>query len=123
MRRNTFLVSCVGGAVALVAAGAVGTHLLAGTESTSELDRHSSVTVDGHRALSADIVAGRTASRYHALPWVGRKVTDVSCPTGLKAVAGAMITCTGKGGDGRNVDIPVRVVRADSHSVTWTFQR
>ncbi|MFJ4077411.1 hypothetical protein ACIP2Z_00445 [Streptomyces iakyrus] len=40
----------------------------------------------------------------------------MSCPTGLKAVAGAMITCTGKGGDGRDVDIPVRVVRADSHS-------
>ncbi|WP_403551288.1 hypothetical protein [Streptomyces iakyrus] len=47
----------------------------------------------------------------------------MSCPTGLKAVAGAMITCTGKGGDGRDADIPVRVVRADSHSVTWTFQR
>ncbi|MFI2721233.1 DUF4333 domain-containing protein [Streptomyces collinus] len=123
MQRNTFLVSVVGGAVALVAVGAVGTHLLAGTESTSELDRYSSVTVDGHRALSADIVAGRTAGRYHALPWVGEKLTDVSCPTGLKAVAGAMITCTGRGGDGRDVDIPVRVVRADSHSVTWTFQR
>ncbi|MEU2746062.1 hypothetical protein ABZ613_07170 [Streptomyces collinus] len=90
MQRNTFLVSVVGGAVALVAVGAVGTHLLAGTESTSELDRYSSVTVDGHRALSADIAAGRTAGRYHALPWVGKELTGVSCPTGLKAVAGAM---------------------------------
>jgi hypothetical protein len=80
MQRNTFLVSVVGGAVALVAVGAVGTHLLAGTESTSELDRHSSVTVDGHRALSAEIVAGRTAGRYHALPWVGKELTDVFLP-------------------------------------------
>ncbi|WVG07658.1 DUF4333 domain-containing protein [Streptomyces iakyrus] len=77
----------------------------------------------GRGPLDADIVAGRTAGRYHALPWVGKELTDVSCPTGLKAVAGAMITCTGKGGDGRDADIPVRVVRADSHSVTWTFQR
>ncbi|WP_298559715.1 DUF4333 domain-containing protein [Streptomyces luteogriseus] len=123
MQRETFLVSVVGGAVALVAVGAVGTHLLAGTESTSELDRHSSVTVDGHRALSGKVVAGRTVGRYHALPWVGEKLTHVSCPTGLKAVAGAMITCTGEGGDGRDVDIPVRVVRADNHSVTWRFER
>ena len=71
MQRETFLVSVVGGAVALVSVGAVGTHLLAGTESTSELDRHSSVTVDGQRALSGKVVAGRTVGRYHALPWVG----------------------------------------------------
>ncbi|GGW96378.1 DUF4333 domain-containing protein [Streptomyces lomondensis] len=123
MQRDKFLVSVVGGAVALVAVGAVGTHLLAGAESTSELDRYTSVTVDGHRALAANVVAGRTEGRYHALPWVGKEVSHVSCPRGLKAVAGAMITCTGEGGDGRAVDIPVRVVKADSHSVTWKFER
>ncbi|MEU3932486.1 hypothetical protein AB0E85_10655 [Streptomyces sp. NPDC029044] len=53
----------------------------------------------------------------------GPKAVAVSCPTAPKAVAGAMITCTGRGGEERDVDIPVRVVRADSGSVTRTSGR
>jgi hypothetical protein len=46
----------------------------------------------------------------------------VSCPTGLKAVAGASITCTAKA-DGTRVEIPVSVVEADDESITWKFER
>ena len=123
MQPSKFLVGAVGGATALVALGGLGTYLLSGTESTSELDRYSSVQVDGHKALSGKIVAGRAESRYHPLPWVGKKVSGVTCPTGLKAVAGATITCTGKSTDGRSVDIPVSVVKATGSSVTWKFER
>jgi hypothetical protein len=122
MQRSKFLVGVVGGAAALVAVGGVGTSLLSGTESTSGLDEHTRVTVDGYRALSGEIVAGRTQSKYHPLPWVGEKVSDVSCPTGLKAVAGATITCTARSG-GADVSIPVRVVKAEAGSVTWKFER
>ena len=122
MQRSKFLVGVVGGATAVVAIGGVGTYLLSGTQSTSGLDRHTTVTVDGHKALSAGIVAGRTLSKYHPLPWVGEKVSDVSCPTGLKAVPGATITCTGRSG-GKDVSIPVSVVKADATSVTWKFER
>ncbi|MFF4249953.1 DUF4333 domain-containing protein [Streptomyces sp. NPDC001663] len=123
MQPSKFLVGAVGGATALVALGGLGTYLLSGTESTSELDRYSSVQVDGHKALSGKIVAGRAESKYHPLPWVGKKVSGVTCPTGLKAVAGATITCTGKSTDGRSVDIPVSVVKATGSSVTWKFER
>ncbi|WP_369174068.1 DUF4333 domain-containing protein [Streptomyces sp. R28] len=68
-------------------------------------------------------VAGRTEGRIHPLPWVGDKVSGVTCPTGLKAVAGATITCTGENSDGATVDIPVRVTQADAKSVTWKFER
>ena len=122
MQRSKFLVGVVGGATAVVAVGGVGTHLLSGTRSTSGLDARTTVTVDGHKALSGALVAGRTQSKYHPLPWVGTKVSDVSCPTGLKAVAGATITCTGRTG-GKDVSIRVSVVRADAKSVTWTFER
>ncbi|MFI9828624.1 DUF4333 domain-containing protein [Streptomyces sp. NPDC051913] len=123
MRRNKFLVGVVGGAAATLALGGLGTHLLSGTESTSRLDADSTATVDGHKALSSTIVAGRTQSRYHPLPWVGDKIHDVTCPSGLKAVAGASLTCTGKKGDGSTVDIPVTVVKATASSVTWKFER
>ncbi|MEU9345244.1 DUF4333 domain-containing protein [Streptomyces sp. NPDC048278] len=123
MQRNRFVVGVVGGATAAVAVGALGTHLLADPESTSRLDSHSTVTVDGHKALAATIVAGRTQSRYHPLPWVGDEVTGVTCPTGLKAVAGAAVTCTGKKTDGSEVRIPVSVVKATDSSVTWKFER
>ncbi|MFJ9632514.1 DUF4333 domain-containing protein [Streptomyces sp. NPDC101175] len=121
--QSRFVIGVIGGATAAVALGAVGTHLLSGTQSTTELDAHSTVMVDGHKALSAGIVAGRTQSRYHPLPWVGDKVSGVSCPTGLKAVAGATVTCTGKTSDGKKVDIPVHVVKASADSVTWKFDR
>ncbi|TLS47612.1 DUF4333 domain-containing protein [Streptomyces montanus] len=123
MQRSKFLVGIVGGATAVLAIGGVGTYLLSGTESTSELDEHTTVTVGGHKALAGDIVAGRAQSKYHPLPWVGDKVSAVTCPSGLKAVAGATITCTGKNNDGKNVDIPVTVVKATSDSVTWKFER
>ncbi|MEH0416974.1 DUF4333 domain-containing protein [Streptomyces sp. B21-083] len=117
------LISVIGGATAAVALAGVGTHLLAGTESTTSLDKYTAVTVDGHRALSGGIVAGRAQSKFHPLPWVGTKVSQVSCPTGLKAVAGASITCTGHTGKGKDIDIPVTVVKATNTSVTWKFER
>ncbi|MEH0541714.1 DUF4333 domain-containing protein [Streptomyces sp. B21-105] len=123
MQRNKFLVGAVGGATAVVALGGIGTHLLSGTESTTGLDARTTVSVDGHRALAANIVAGRTESKYHPLPWVGDKVSGVTCPTGLKAVAGATLTCTGKKSDGKTVRIPVRVTKAGAKSVTWAFER
>ncbi|MER6560148.1 DUF4333 domain-containing protein [Streptomyces sp. NPDC001027] len=123
MQRSTFLIGIVGGATAVVALGGVGTYLLSGTESTTGLDAHTTVSVDGHRALSATIVAGRTESKYHPLPWVGDKLSGVTCPTGLKAVAGATLTCVGKKADGETVEIPVRVTEAGAKSVTWAFER
>ncbi|MFE1835645.1 DUF4333 domain-containing protein [Streptomyces sviceus] len=121
--QRKFLVGVVGGVTAAVALGGLGTYLLSGTESTSSLDKYSTVSVDGHRALAANIVAGRTESKYHPLPWVGDKLSGVTCPTALKAVAGATITCTGKKNDGKTVEIPVRVTKADAKAVTWKFER
>lgn len=123
MQRNKFLVGVGGGVTAVAALGGLGTYLLIGTESTSRLDEYSTASVDGHKALAANIVAGRTESKYHPLPWVGDKLSDVTCPTGLKAVTGATLTCTGKNSDGATVKIPVRVTQADAKSVTWKFER
>lgn len=123
MQRSKFLVGVVAGATTVVALGGLGTCLLSGTESTSGLDEAGTASVDGHRALAAWVVAGRTASKYHPLPWVGDKLSGVTCPTGLKAVAGATVTCTGKKADGKTVEIPVRVTKADARSVTWKFER
>ncbi|MFE1840446.1 DUF4333 domain-containing protein [Streptomyces sviceus] len=123
MQRSKFLIGVGGGVTAVLALAGLGTYLLAGTESTTGLDDHTTTSVDGHRALVANIVAGRTESKYHPLPWVGDKVSDVTCPTGLKAVTGATLTCTGKKSDGSTVKIPVRVTKADATSVTWKFER
>ncbi|NUP21799.1 MAG: DUF4333 domain-containing protein [Streptomyces sp.] len=123
MLRSKFTIGVIGGVTAVVAVGGLGTYLFAGTESTSGLDRQSTVSVGGHKALAAYVVAGRTASKFHPLPWVGVKLTGVACPTGLKAVTGASITCTGRKSDGDVVDIPVRVIKADAKSVTWKFDR
>ncbi|KMS76191.1 hypothetical protein ACM01_05605 [Streptomyces viridochromogenes] len=123
MQSNRFAIGVAGGVTAVVALGGLGTWLFSGTESTSGLDDHSTATVGGHRALAEWVVAGRTESKYHPLPWVGDKLTGVSCPTGLKAVAGASIICTGKKSDGEVVRIPVRVTQADAKSVTWKFER
>ncbi|MFF4271880.1 DUF4333 domain-containing protein [Streptomyces sp. NPDC001536] len=123
MQRSKFLIGAIGGATAVVAVGGLGTYLLSGTESTTGLDSSSSATVDGHKALSAQIVAGRTQSKYHPLPWVGEKVTGVTCPTALKAVAGATVTCTGRTQGGTAIDIPVSVVKTTSDSVAWKFDR
>ncbi|MER5210310.1 DUF4333 domain-containing protein [Streptomyces sp. NPDC002838] len=118
-----FLVGVVGGATAVVAVGGLGTHLLAGTESNTGLGEYSTVTVDGHKALAPSIVATRTQNKYHPLPWIGEQVTGVTCPTGLKAVAGTTLTCTGKDSDGKTVSIPVRVIKAGAKSITWKFER
>ncbi|WP_234441218.1 hypothetical protein [Streptomyces scabiei] len=60
-----------GVAVAAVAVGGGGlTHAMSGTESTTGLDRFTTVTVDGHKALSGKTVAGRTSSKYSPLPWI-----------------------------------------------------
>ncbi|GGN00756.1 DUF4333 domain-containing protein [Streptomyces fuscichromogenes] len=123
MQRSKFLIGALGGVTAAFALGGLGTYLLSGTESTTGLDERTTVSVDGHRALAANIVEGRTESKYHPLPWVGDKLTAVSCPTGLKAVAGATVTCTGEKRGGGSVDIPVRVIKAGAKSVTWTFER
>ncbi|MDX3451731.1 DUF4333 domain-containing protein [Streptomyces sp. ME02-8801-2C] len=117
------LISVIGGATAAVALAGVGTYLLAGTESTTALDEYTTVLVDGHKALAANIVAGRTKGKFHPVPWVGTKVSKVSCPTGLKAVTGARITCTGRTAKGKDIDIPVTVVKATATSVTWKFER
>lgn len=105
-----------------LALGVLGTLLLSGTESTTELSQYDTVTVDGHKALAPNIVAGRTQSKYHPLPWVGAQV-HVSCPTGLKAVTGTTITCTGKRNNGTTVDIPVTVIKATDSHITWKFER
>ncbi|MEU6223374.1 DUF4333 domain-containing protein [Streptomyces sp. NPDC047042] len=117
------LISVIGGATAAVALAGVGTYLIAGTESTTALDEYTTVLVDGHKALASNIVALRTQGKFHPVPWVGTKVSDVSCPTGLKAVAGARITCTGRTAKGKDIDIPVTVVKATATSVTWKFER
>ena len=122
MQRTT-LVSAVGGVAGAAVVLGLGTCLLSGTESNTGLSDDTAVSVDGHRALAANIVAGRTESKYHPLPWVGVKLTDVSCPSGLKAVAGATVTCTGRKSGGGTVDIPVTVVKASAKSVTWKFDR
>lgn len=123
MQSSRFGIGVAGGVTAVLALGGLGTYLYSGAESTSGLDDHSTATVDGHRALAGWVVASRTESKYHPLPWVGDKLTGVTCPTGLKAVAGASITCTGRKSDGEVVRIPVRVTKADAQSVTWKFER
>ncbi|MGW0582348.1 DUF4333 domain-containing protein [Streptomyces sp. NPDC002920] len=123
MRSSKFVVGAIGGAAAVVAVGGLGTYLLSGTESTTGLDDISTVEVGGQRALAPNILAGRIQSKYHPLPWVARHVSSVTCPSGLKAVAGATLTCVGTESGGKKVDIPVSVVKADADSVTWKFER
>ncbi|GAA3796027.1 hypothetical protein ACFS5L_33065 [Streptomyces phyllanthi] len=108
-------------AVVLVGGGVL-TYVMSGTESTTGLDGGTTATVDGQKALPGGIVAGRTESKYHPLPWIGTEVKGVECPD-LKAVAGTKVTCTGKGDDGEALSIPVTVVKATGSSVTWKFER
>ncbi|WP_416968755.1 DUF4333 domain-containing protein [Streptomyces sp. 4F14] len=123
MQRSRFLVGVLGGVAAVGVLGGLVTYLMSGTESTTGLDEYTTVKVDGERALSANIVAGRTEAKYHPLPWVGDKLSGVTCPSGLKAVAGASITCRGEKSGGGTVEIPVRVTKADANSITWAFDR
>jgi hypothetical protein len=121
--QRKFIIGVVGGASAVLGVAGVGVYALSGTESTTALDTYNTVQVDGQKALSSNIVAGRVQSKYHPLPLIGVKVHDVRCPTGLKAVAGATVSCSGKKADGSSVDIPVSVVKATGDSVTWKFER
>ncbi|MCT9075081.1 DUF4333 domain-containing protein [Streptomyces fulvoviolaceus] len=117
-----FLAGVVGGAAAMAGLFWLATALIARSESTTELNQYDTMLVDGHKALKPQIVAGRTQSLYHPLPWVGTKV-EVSCPTGLKALAGTTMTCTGERHDGSTIDIPVTVIRATDTHITWKFER
>ncbi|KPI08146.1 hypothetical protein OK074_3675 [Actinobacteria bacterium OK074] len=120
---NTKALVVAGAAVATVAVGGGAvTYAFSGTQSTTELDRYSAVSVDGHKALSGTVVAGRIQSKYHPLPWVGTAAKTVHCPV-LPAAAGTTITCTGSSGHGKALSIPVNVVKVDATSVTWKFQR
>ncbi|MEU1481258.1 DUF4333 domain-containing protein [Streptomyces sp. NPDC001668] len=122
MPDSRYLVGVVGGAAAVLVLGGIGTRLASGTESTTELDEFDTMVVDGHKALEPRIVAGRTQSKYHPLPWVGERVR-VSCPTGLKNVVGTTIICTGQKNDGTTIDIPVTVTRVTESHITWKFAR
>lgn len=117
------ILGVVVGAVAVLGPVLLLTHEVSATQSTTGLDHYSAVTIDGHWVLKSNIVAGRTLSMYHPLPWVGTSLTDMSCPTGLKAVAGTRLTCHGTRGDGSLVDVPVKVVAVTDSSVTWKFDR
>lgn len=120
---SKYVVGAVGAMAGAAVVFGIGGHFLAGTESTTALDTQSTATVGGHKALAANVVEGRTRSKYHPLPWIGVKVSDVTCPSGLKAVAGATVTCTGTKSGGGAVDIPVTVIKASDTSVTWKFDR
>ncbi|MFI9751654.1 hypothetical protein [Streptomyces collinus] len=121
MERKPLIVTGVAVAAVAVGGGAL-TYAMSGTESTTGLDKFTTVTVDGHKALSGTIVAGRTSSKYSPLPWIGGDTSVMTCPD-LKAVAGAKVTCTAKDGDGKDLSIPVTVLKADATSVTWAFER
>ncbi|MER7480245.1 hypothetical protein ABTX60_21845 [Streptomyces sp. NPDC126510] len=121
MERKSFIITGVAVAAVAVGGGAL-TYAVSGTESTTGLDRSTTVTVDGHKALRGTIVAGRTSSKYSPLPWIGGDTSVVKCPD-LKAVAGAKVTCSAKDDDGKDLSVPVTVVKADATSVTWKFER
>ncbi|GAA2277457.1 hypothetical protein GCM10010234_11920 [Streptomyces hawaiiensis] len=95
MERKPLIATGVAVSAVAVGGGAL-THAMSGTESTTGLDKSTTVTVDGHKALSGNIVAGRTSSKYSPLPWIGGDTSVMKCPD-LKAVAGAKVTCTGPG--------------------------
>lgn len=121
MERKPLIVTGIAVAAVAVGGGAL-TFAMSGTESTTGLDKSTTVTVDGHKALSGDIIAGRTSSKYSPLPWIGGDVSVMKCPA-LKAVAGATVTCTARDGDGKERSIPVTVLKADATHVTWKFER
>ncbi|MGJ5893100.1 hypothetical protein DF268_04295 [Streptomyces sp. V2] len=120
---SKFAVGVAAGATVALLAGVLGTRALSTTESTTSLDEYDTVMVDGRKALAANIVAGRTQSLYHPLPWVGTRLHDVTCPGPLLAVAGTRMTCTGRRTNGTAVRIPVTVVDATPTHITWKFDR
>jgi hypothetical protein len=125
MERSTVIragvpVAVVAGALAVTTYGFAGTNV-----SHTTIDR-SWAKVDGHPAVEKGIVEARVQGSYHPLPWLGKKISAVSCPTGLKAVPGAKETCTAKAG-GEQVSIPVSVVEVSGDpatpKVTWKYER
>jgi hypothetical protein len=121
MERKPLIITGVAVAAVVVGGGAL-TFAMSGTESTTRLDKSTTVIVDGHKALSGETVTGRISSKYSPLPWIGGDTSIVRCPA-LKAVAGTEVTCTAKDGDGKDLSIPVTVVKADASSITWKFER
>jgi hypothetical protein len=121
MRRKSVITVTVA-AVAVLGAATAMTYALGGTESTTALDRYSTETVDGGKALNSGIVAGRIDSKYHPLPWIGKDVSSLACPSALRAIAGTSTTCTATA-DGKHVTIPVRVLKASDTAITWRFER
>jgi Domain of unknown function (DUF4333) len=113
----------LGGACVAVLIAGVGTYASSGTESTTPLDSVSTVTVDGHKALDPKVVAGRMQSMYHPLPWVGSAISATTCPRGLRAEAGASVSCTAKDSGGEQVTIKATTVSASDTSITWKFDR
>lgn len=107
--------------VAAAAIGAALTVALDGTESTTRLDEYTTETVQGQKALAKNIVEGRTLSKYHPLPWVRTKITNMVCPTHLTAMAGTTMTCTATGGS-KSIPVRVSVLKADAGRVTWKFE-
>ncbi|MGW0824632.1 DUF4333 domain-containing protein [Streptomyces sp. NPDC002845] len=130
MRHSRFLVGAVGGAVTVAAVGGAITYPLAirnVQHTTISLSNPTLFTeVDGHPALRGPLLEARIEGWYHPLPWVGRNIHDVSCPTPLKAVVGTTGTCTARA-DGERVTIPIRVIEVEGDpagpKVTWRFER
>lgn len=130
MRHSGFVVGAVGGAIAVAAVGGGFTHVFAAKDmqhtTLEPVRRGLYVTVDGHPAVHRTILESRIQGWYHPLPWVGRKIHDVSCPAHLPAVVGARETCTAHS-DGERIDIPVGVVAIEGKSteptVFWKFER
>ncbi|MDQ0828593.1 hypothetical protein QFZ66_008125 [Streptomyces sp. B4I13] len=125
-----FLLGAVGGAVAVAAVAGLVTWLCAAKDlqhtTVDPIAQDLYVRVDGHLAVADTVLEARIQGWYHPLPWIGREIHDVSCPSHLKAVAGAAETCTARSG-GERIPIPVRVIDVGGDPVkprvTWKFYR
>ncbi|MDX3310965.1 DUF4333 domain-containing protein [Streptomyces sp. NPDC054884] len=125
-----FLVGAVGGAVAVAAVAGVVTWLCAAKDvqhtTINPRARGLYVKVDDRLAVADTVLEARIQGWYHPLPWLGREIHDVSCPSHLKAVVSASETCTALSG-GERISIPVRVIDVEGDPaeprVTWKFDR
>jgi len=72
---------------------------------------------------AAAAVVGHRHREPGTVVFQGDGEVEVSCPTGLKAVSGTTITCTGRKNDGTIIDIPVTVISATDSRITWKFLR
>ncbi|MDX3798014.1 DUF4333 domain-containing protein [Streptomyces sp. AK04-3B] len=125
-----FLVGAVGGVVTVAAVTGVVTWLCAAKDlqhtTVDPVAQGLYVKADGRLAVAHTILEARIQGWYHPLPWLGREIHDVSCPSHLKAVVGAAETCTARS-DGGRISIPVRVIDVEGDParprVTWKFDR